>query len=87
MRSNSATRILSEEQILVDCVDGTDLVQETKDFVGSLHSVSPTIVSVTYCCQLIDGKFQYDYTYEHHGGYVYWTINNCQILGDDHESY
>jgi len=68
-------------------VDGTQLVNEAKTLVANELHISPSQVSASYCCQLIDGRFKYNASVGLQSGFVYFTVVDGQIVEDDLEGF
>lgn len=60
-------------------VDGTQLIQETKEYVAHHYNISVFLVSATYVGQTTNGK--YKYTFSVTGGSSGWV--EWQIIGGD----
>ena len=80
------TAQLSENDCMLD-VDGTQLVNETKQVVADLLHISPSQVTATYCCQLTDGRFKYSASAGNKSGFVYWTVVDGQIIEENVEGF
>lgn len=75
------TPLLMEHQIIV-IIDGTQLVQETKELVAHYYEVPVILVSASYNSQLLNGKYEYSFNVlGGASGTVEWEI----IGGDDQE--
>ena len=69
-------------------LDGTQLVQEAKDLLAETFSIPASSVTAVNCCQLIDGRYQYNCTIPiNNDGFVYFTLSGGQIIVDDVEGF
>lgn len=68
-------------------VDGTQLVEETKQVVADLLNVTPAEVTASYCCQLPDGRYKYNASCGAQTGFVLWTVIDGRIIEDDVEGF
>ncbi|HZV68106.1 MAG TPA: hypothetical protein VFG10_01110 [Saprospiraceae bacterium] len=80
------TAQLSENDCMLT-VDGTQLVTETKQAVADFLHISPSLVTATYCCQLLDGRFKYSASAGNKNGFVYWIVQGDQIVVDDLDGF
>lgn len=77
----------SLNQCTID-VDGTQLAQRAKNLLAEEFQISVAEITAVYCCQLSDGRYQYNCTIPvNNNGFVYFTISGGQIIVDDVEGF
>lgn len=64
-------------------IDGTQLVQETRDYVAHHYNVAVILVSASYITYNLNGRYEYSFSVI--GGNI-GTVE-WEIIGDDHEGF